>query len=113
MAKKNIFTDAFGNLYFLKRLIIFVLGIVSYRRFNGFNKLKITGSENLVDLPDSNVLLFEIGGEKGIDWACVRPSGTEPKLKIYFGVYGADKTAALERLAALKTEVSALIEKKL
>ena len=56
MAKKNIFTDAFGNLYFLKRFIIFILGIVSYRRFNGFNKLKITGTENLTDLPDSNVL---------------------------------------------------------
>ncbi len=56
MSKKNIFTDAFGNFYFLKRLIIFVLGMVSYRRFNGFNKLKITGTENLVDLPDSNVL---------------------------------------------------------
>ena len=56
MAKKNIFTDAFGNLYFLKRTIIFILGIVSYRRFNGFNKLKITGSENLVNLPNTNVL---------------------------------------------------------
>lgn len=56
MAKKNIFTDSFGTPYFLKRLIIFILGIVSYRRFNGFNKLIITGTENLVDLPDSNVL---------------------------------------------------------
>ena len=56
MAKKNIFTDAFGNLYFLKRLIIIILGVVSYRRFNGFNKLKITGTENLQDLPGSNVL---------------------------------------------------------
>lgn len=56
MAKKNIFTDAFGTPYFLKRLIIFILGIVSYRRFNGFNKLKITGTEHLLDLPDCNVL---------------------------------------------------------
>ena len=56
MAKKNIFTDAFGNLYFLKRLVIFIFGIISYRRFNGFNKLKISGSENLVNLPDTNVL---------------------------------------------------------
>lgn len=56
MAKKNIFTDSFGTPYFLKRAIIFVLGIVSYRRFNGFNKLVITGTENLLDLPDSNVL---------------------------------------------------------
>lgn len=56
MAKKNIFTDAFGHLYVLKRIIIFILGVVSYRRFNGFNKLKISGSEHLTDLPDSNVL---------------------------------------------------------
>ena len=56
MARKNIFFDAFGTPYFLKRLIIFILGIVSYRRFNGFNKLKITGTEHLVNLPDSNVL---------------------------------------------------------
>ncbi|MGC4129477.1 MAG: lysophospholipid acyltransferase family protein [Bergeyella sp.] len=56
MAKKNIFFDAFGTPYFLKRMIVFILGMVSYRRFNGFNKLKISGAENLVDLPDSNVL---------------------------------------------------------
>lgn len=56
MAKKNIFTDAFGTPYALKRLVIFVLGMVSYRRFNGFNRLKITGSENLINLPDTNVL---------------------------------------------------------
>ncbi len=56
MAKKTIFTDSFGNIYFLKRLIIFILGMVSYRRFNGFNKLKISGSEHLVNLPDKNVL---------------------------------------------------------
>lgn len=56
MAKKNIFTDAFGNLYILKRFVIFLVGIVSYRRFNGFNKLKISGTENLSNLPDSNVL---------------------------------------------------------
>lgn len=56
MAKKTIFTDAFGHLYILKRIIIFILGVVSYRRFNGFNKLKITGTEHLLDLPDSNVL---------------------------------------------------------
>lgn len=56
MAKKNIFTDAFGNLYIIKRLIVFIVGMISYRRFNGFNKLKITGTEHLANLPDSNVL---------------------------------------------------------
>lgn len=56
MAKKNIFFDAFGTPYFLKRLVIFVFGMISYRRFNGFNKLKISGAEHLVNLPDTNVL---------------------------------------------------------
>ena len=48
--------------------------------------------ENVVDykngargLPPSNVLLYEM--EDGA-WLCVRPSGTEPKLKLYFGVRG-------------------------
>ena len=56
MGKKNIFTDAFGNWYILKRWVVFIFGLVSYRRFNGFNKLKITGAEHLVDLPKTNVL---------------------------------------------------------
>lgn len=56
MSKKNIFTDAFGHLYVLKRFVIFLMGMISYRRFNGFNKLKISGTENITDLPDTNVL---------------------------------------------------------
>ncbi len=56
MSKKSIFTDAFGNLYILKRSIIFLLGIISYRRFNGFNKLKLTGTQNIANLPKQNVL---------------------------------------------------------
>lgn len=56
MAKKSIFTDSFGNIYFIKRFIIFIFGIISYRRFNGFNKLKISGTEYLLNLPKTNVL---------------------------------------------------------
>jgi len=40
-------------------------------------------------LPSSNVLLYELENNA---WLCVRPSGTEPKLKLYFGV--CEKTAA-------------------
>lgn len=54
--KKTIFYDAFGHWYFIKRFLIFFFGIVSYRRYNGFNKLKISGTENLENLPDKNVL---------------------------------------------------------
>ena len=66
-----------------------------------------------IDLPKSNVLLYELGGDKGIDWACARPSGTEPKLKIYFGCYDSDKDAATARLASVKASVTGFIEGKL
>lgn len=54
--KKTIFTDAFGQWYFVKRFLIFLFGIISYRRYNGFNRLTISGTENLENLPDKNVL---------------------------------------------------------
>lgn len=50
--KKN----PFGQFLILKRLIITIFGIISYRRYNGFNKLKIEGSEILKNLPHNNVL---------------------------------------------------------
>ncbi|MXV38281.1 1-acyl-sn-glycerol-3-phosphate acyltransferase [Flavobacteriaceae bacterium Ap0902] len=53
---KSIFFDAFGHWYFIKRIFIFIFGIVSYRRYNGFNKLNISGTEYIKDLPDTNVL---------------------------------------------------------
>lgn len=46
-------------------------------------------------LPESDMLLYEL---HGLDWIALRPSGTEPKLKIYFGFYG-DKYAAASRLS--------------
>lgn len=64
-------------------------------------------------LPKSNVLLYELGGDKGLDWACARPSGTEPKLKIYFGVYDSDEKTASDRLESIKSEMSAFVENKL
>lgn len=66
-----------------------------------------------IDLIKSNVLLYELGGDCGLDWACVRPSGTEPKLKIYFGIYDSDKAAALMRLASVKAEMSEFVQHKL
>lgn len=48
-------------------------------------------------LPTSNVLMYEMGE---FDFITMRPSGTEPKLKIYFGCYG-DKSEARMRLAKI------------
>lgn len=50
--KKN----PFGHILFLKLWLIRIAGILTHRRFKGFNELKIHGSEILRDLPDTNVL---------------------------------------------------------
>ncbi len=44
-----------------------------------------TGAISKTDLPQSNVLYFELENDA---WFCVRPSGTEPKIKFYYGVTG-------------------------
>lgn len=49
-------------------------------------------------LPEANMLYYELGGD---DWLAVRPSGTEPKLKIYLGCYGDDEEAAAARAERL------------
>ncbi len=66
-----------------------------------------------ITLPKSNVLLYELGGNKGIDWACARPSGTEPKLKIYMGVYDADEAAAKASFETIKGQVEGYVKSKL
>jgi phosphoglucomutase len=57
------------------------------------------GRTEALDLPESDVLLYELDG---LDWFCVRPSGTEPKVKIYFGCTDEDETACHQRLAELR-----------
>ena len=60
--------------------------------------------------PSSDVLRYTLDG---LDWFCVRPSGTEPKLKIYFGCYDPDEAAARTRLSSLKGAVVAHIRERL
>jgi phosphoglucomutase len=57
-------------------------------------------------LAESDVLLYEL---PGLDWFCVRPSGTEPKIKIYFGVYGDSQADCDRRLAELRGHVENFI----
>ncbi len=56
-----------------------------------------TGAETPTFLPKSNVLYFELAKDA---WLCVRPSGTEPKIKFYFGLKG----DSLEQSAELSKE---------
>lgn len=57
-----------------------------------------TGEEGTTGLPKSNVLYFELTNDA---WLCVRPSGTEPKIKIYFGVVGSGMEDAEQKSSEL------------
>ncbi|WP_297987987.1 phospho-sugar mutase [Anoxybacillus sp.] len=61
-----------------------------------------TGERENIDLPKSNVLKYVL--EDG-SWFCARPSGTEPKMKFYFGVKGQTLTEAKTKLEQLETAV--------
>ncbi len=50
-------------------------------------------------LPTSNVLYYELENN---NWCCVRPSGTEPKIKLYMGVKARSEKKAIEKLELLK-----------
>lgn len=61
-----------------------------------------------IDLPKSNVLKYFLDDES---WFVLRPSGTEPKLKVYFSTVGDSKEHALAKNNKLRNEVMKLIEK--
>ncbi len=63
------------------------------------------------NLPSSNVLFYELGD--GLDWFAVRPSGTEPKLKIYLGFYDEKKAEADRKLKQNQENIVDYIEKLL
>ena len=64
-----------------------------------YEKDMITGEERKTGLPKSNVLYYTLENNC---WCCVRPSGTEPKIKLYIGVKGECDKCANEELEALK-----------
>lgn len=65
----------------------------------------VNGTKTVTGLPRSNVLYFELEGGA---WCCIRPSGTEPKIKFYIGVKGIDDVDAEKKLAELTEGVKAL-----
>ena len=59
-----------------------------------------SGEVTPTGLPESNVLYYELSNHA---WCCVRPSGTEPKIKFYFGVVGSDIKDSEKKLDELRT----------
>lgn len=126
--KKNKMTlvDALNVLYseygfYLDALDSFVLkgkdgasrikNIMSYFRANKATVFpNITDvkdySTGIGDLPKSNVLKFFL---KGGSWIAVRPSGTEPKLKVYYSVRGIDSSTCERSLQNIRTIINGIM----
>ncbi len=80
------------------------------KSFGDYSKQEIVdenGNKTSTGLPKSNVLYFDL--EKN-SWVCVRPSGTEPKIKFYMGVCEKSMIGADNKLEALEKEVKQMSE---
>lgn len=80
--------------------------------FRDYKEDKITNLETKevcpTGLPKSNVLYFDMTDDA---WLCVRPSGTEPKVKFYYGIKGTSLEDADVKSEKLGEEVLAMIDK--
>ena len=77
-----------------------VLAVRDYKEDT--RKDTVTGEVTKTGLPESNVLYYELSDNA---WCCMRPSGTEPKIKYYFGVKGSSLEDAEKKLAVLKEDL--------
>lgn len=68
------------------------------------------GAEEQIELPTSNVLkyFFEDGS-----WVCLRPSGTEPKIKFYFGVKGSSLSESKEKLKSIEDSFMSVVDHRM
>ena len=66
-----------------------------------------SGAVKATGLPSSNVLYYDL--EDGA-WICVRPSGTEPKIKFYYGIKGASLEDAEAKSDALGKAVQEMVD---
>ena len=67
-----------------------------------------SGEVKPTGLPSSNVLYYDLNDGA---WICVRPSGTEPKIKFYYGIKGSSMEDADARSEALGAAVMAMVDK--
>ena len=82
------------------------IGNYKVLEFRDYQKEKIINiaskEERRTDLPKSNVLYYELEND---NWCCVRPSGTEPKIKFYIGVKGNSFEDANKELQIMKDDL--------
>lgn len=82
--------------------------LVTYNDYQSKESLDLaSGEKSAIDLPKSNVLKFVFNENS---WYALRPSGTEPKLKVYYSVTGKSREGAEEKMEILRKAVNEIIE---
>ena len=76
--------------------------VLEVRDYKEHTIVKADGTKLETDLPTSNVLYYDLNDNS---WCCVRPSGTEPKIKFYMGVKGKSMEEAEQKLEELTEEM--------
>ena len=81
--------------------------VIEARDYKEHTIVKENGERSETDLPTSNVLYYDLTDNA---WCCVRPSGTEPKIKFYMGVRGESMEDAEKRLEELTEAMKKFVE---
>ncbi len=81
--------------------------VLEVRDYKEHTIVKADGTKAETDLPTSNVIYYDLNDNS---WCCVRPSGTEPKIKFYMGVKGKSMKEAEEKLEGLTEAMKKIVE---
>ncbi len=81
--------------------------VLEVRDYQNHTIVKSNGEKLETDLPTSNVLYYDLSDNA---WCCVRPSGTEPKIKFYMGVKGTNMEDAEQKLSELTEAMKKVVE---
>lgn len=95
----------------LKKREVKTLGDMTVEAFRDYSAAKrvsyAEGTTETLDIPKCNCVYYELSGGS---FVCVRPSGTEPKLKIYYSLRAKDEATAEAELERLQKAVDELLE---
>ena len=84
-----------------------IYNVVAVRDYSSSVRRLADGTEETMNIPQTNAVYYEL--ENG-SFICVRPSGTEPKLKIYYSVRAKDEESAEKAFEKMKTAFEAFLK---
>ncbi len=107
----NAMKEMNGVVDGLKNLKVESLGglkVDAVRDYSSAKRVVATGETQSLDIPKCNCVYYELSGGS---FVCVRPSGTEPKLKIYYSLRAKNEELATAKLEEMKNSVAEILKK--